>query len=462
MLQRVREFLIIAAAVGLALVAFTLAAHSSFSVGPVTVGAAFHPGVGRTSLALPPFGSVDARTHDAPVRVELRLEDVAISEVQRWVAEGVPNGDTLDTLRSQLMSGIRFTYALGVLAAALTCALVLLAARTKPRRATLIVGTLTAAMVFVGVWGVVAFDEGAFSQPTYRGALTYAPGLVSTVQQRLVTVGDLQDKVSAVAGDLASYYGTPQVFASGGAMPGTIRVLHISDTHLDPVGGELAVQLADAFDVAFVLHTGDINIYGTSFEASAAVAALDSSRPLVFVPGNHDSPAIIRALSTLEGVTVLENTSTVVADLRVFGVPDPVSRDFSVEPDEKQMDLLAEEAAVALRASIAATGQKPDIIALHNPAMQKPFAGMAPIVLSGHTHTPSIDFQDDTWWLNAGTTGGIAFGGPEGAQTAYSAAILYFSESLPHALVAIDRIEVNGATRETSLKRTTIDDGETP
>jgi predicted phosphodiesterase len=459
-LKLVRELLVIAAAVGLALIAFTMGAHSSFTVGPVTVAAAFRPGVGRTSLALPPFGSVDARTHDAPVRVELRLEDVAISEIQRWVAEGVPNGDTLNTLRSELMSGIRFTYALGVLASALTCALVLFAARTKPRRAALVVGTLTVAMVCVGAWSVLAFDEGAFAQPTYHGALTYAPGLVSTVQKRLVTVGELQDKVSAVAGDLASYYGTPQIFASGGAMPGTIRVLHISDTHLDPVGGELAIQLADAFDVAFVLHTGDINIYGTSFEASAAVVALDSSRPLVFVPGNHDSPAIIRAFSALENVTVLENTSTVVADLRVFGVPDPVSRGFSVEPDKKQMELLADQAAGALWGSIVLTDVRPDIVALHNPAMQAPFAGMAPIVLSGHTHTASMSFQDDTWWLNAGTTGGIAFGGPKGSQTAYSAAVLYYSEAVPHRLVAIDRIEVNGATRETSLKRTTIDAGE--
>ncbi|TDB38014.1 MAG: hypothetical protein D9V44_08195 [Actinobacteria bacterium] len=134
-----------------------------------------------------------------------------------------------------------------------------------------------------------------------------------------------------------------------------------------------------------------------------------------------------------------------------------MSRDFSVEPDKQQMDLLAKQAAASLRTSIATTGLTPDIIALHNPAMQRPFAGLAPIVVSGHTHAPSLTFKDDTWWLNAGTTGGIAFGGAGGAQTAYSAAVLYYSKTVPHRLVAIDRIEVNGATRETSLKRTTIE-----
>ena len=462
MLKRFKEPLIVAVAIGLALLAFTLSAHSSFSAGPVTIGASFRPGAGRTVLALPPFGSVAARTHAAPMRVEFRLEDLAISQVQSWVDNGVPNGTTLTELRRQLQAGVALAYGIGVLAAALVSLIVLLAARFKPQRALVIAGVLSGVLLVVGAWGLLGFDEAAFSQPTYRGALTYAPGVVATVQDRLTAVGELKGKVFDVARDLASYYGTSQVFASGGSMSGTIKVLHISDTHLDPVGAELATQLADAFDVAFVIHTGDINIYGTSVEASVAVAEMDTSRPLLFVPGNHDSPAISRALATLENVTVLENTSTVVAGLRVFGVPDPVSRGYSVEPDKAQMSTLAQTVADSLRESIAKTGLSPDIIALHNPAMQKPFAGMAPIVLSGHTHTPALSFKDDTWWLNAGTTGGVAFGGAEGAHTAYSAAVLYYTQTTPHRLIAIDRIEVNGTTRETSLTRTTTSEAVAP
>ncbi|MBN2822089.1 MAG: metallophosphoesterase family protein [Coriobacteriia bacterium] len=447
-----KESLVVAAAVLLAVVAFALSAQSVFSLGPVTVSADFGPGAGATTLALPPFGSVDARTHDAPVRVELRLEDVAITEIERWVAEGVPNGDTLESLQHQLTIGLVQAYGLGVLAAALTCALVMLAARSRLRRTVLVTALLSAALVAMGAWGMLGFDVNAFTEPTYHGAISYAPGLITTVQERLVDVGALQQKVRDVAGDLASYYGTPQVFAAGGAMPGTIRVLHISDTHLDPVGGALASQLAEAFDVAFVIHTGDINIYGTSVEASAVVATVDRSRPLVFVPGNHDSPEIIRVLSALDNVTVLQDSFTTVAGLRVFGVPDPVSRGFDVEPDKDQMEELAAEAADVLSSNVAS--EAPDIIALHNPAMEEPFAGAAPIVLSGHTHSPRLYFRDDTWWLNAGTTGGIAFGGPEGPHTAYTAAVLYYSSATPHQLLAIDRIEVNGVTHETSLRRT--------
>jgi predicted phosphodiesterase len=455
--RRVGSGLVVVAAIALALLAFALCAHSTFPLGPVRVGASFSVGPGRTTLALPPFGSVRARTHDAPIRLEVRLEDVAISEVERWFDEGVPSGDSLAGLQAEAYRGLAASFGLGLVAACLISALVLTAGRAPRRRSVIVTGLVVLALVVCGGWGLVSFDTQAFNQPTYEGALAYAPGLVSAVQQRLADVGDLQQKVRAVAGDLASYYGTPQVFASGGAMPGTIRVLHISDTHLDPVGTELAGQLAEAFDVAFVIHTGDINIYGTSVEASVAASTVDTSRPLVFVPGNHDSPDVVRALAALDDVTVLEETSTVLAGIRVFGVPDPVSRGFDVEPDASRMEELAASAVSALWDVRTTQDAAPDIIAIHNPAMERPFAGLAPIVLSGHTHSPRLYFRDDTWWLNAGTTGGIAFGEPEGPHTAYSAAILHYSATLPRRLVAIDRIQIDGKTRETSLRRTAIE-----
>lgn len=448
--------LAIIAATALAVAAFALAAHATFAVGPVRVNAAITPGVGATSLGLPPFGAVEAHTHIAPLRVELRLADASFSQLEKWVSDGLPGEKTIAALRRALYAGLARAFLTGMFAALLVAALVLLAARVRPRTTAIVCACVAVALAGCGVWAVLGFHESAFSQPTYHGVLAYAPGIVSTVQERLTEVGDLRNRIAAVARDLSGYYAASQTLASGGTMPNTLRVLHISDTHLDPVGSELARQLATSFDVAFIIHTGDADLYGTSVEASAVVATLKMPRPLVYVPGNHDSPDVVAALRAQPDVTVLDDTATVVDGLRIYGVPDPVSRGFDIEPDKKLMTADASTLVIALRSAIASGEATPDIIALHNPAMQVPFAGLAPIVLSGHTHVARLQYRYATWWLNAGTTGGVRFGDPRGPHTAYTAAVLYYSATAPHRLLAIDRISIDGVTRETSLRRTTI------
>jgi len=456
-----RTFVIIAA-IALAVAAFAVAAHATFAVGPVRVSAAITPGVGATSLGLPPFGSVEAATHLAPLRVELRLTDASFTQLEAWVSDGVPDTAAIATLRKALYSGLARAFLTGLLAALLAAALVLLAARVRTRTTAIVCAALTVALVGCAGWAALGFDEGAFSQPTYKGVLAYAPGIVSTVQQRLTEVDSLSIRIAAVARDLSGYYAASQTLASGGTMPNTLRVLHISDTHLDPVGSELARQLATSFDVAFVIHTGDADLYGTSVEASAVVATLKMPRPLVYIPGNHDSPDVVAALRTQKDVTVLDDTSTVVDGLRIFGVPDPVSRGFDIEPDKSLMTADASKIATALRSAIASGETTPDIIALHNPVMQTPFLGLSPIMLTGHTHTARLQKKDGVWLLNAGTTGGVQFGNPSGPHTAYTAAVLYYSATTPHKLLAIDRISIDGVTRETSLRRTLVDDTATP
>lgn len=440
----------------LAVAAFAVAAHATFAVGPVRVSATITPGAGATSLGLPPFGSVEAATHLAPLRVELRLADASFTQLEAWVSDGLPDTAAIATLRKALYSGLARAFLTGLLAALLAAVLVLLAARVRTRTTAIVCAALTVTLVGCAGWAALGFDEGAFSQPTYNGVLAYAPGIVSTVQQRLTEVDDLSTRIAAVARDLSGYYAASQTLASGGTMPDTLRVLHISDTHLDPVGSELARQLATSFDVAFVIHTGDADLYGTSVEASAVVATLKMPRPLVYIPGNHDSPDVVAALRSMRGVTVLDDTATVVDGLRVYGVPDPMSRTSRIEPDKKRMAADASRLAASLRAALASGEATPDIIALHEPAMQVPFARLAPIVLSGHTHVMRLRYRYDTWWLNAGTTGGVRFGDPKGPHTAYTAAVLYYSADMPHRLLAIDRIAIDGVTRETSLQRTTV------
>jgi hypothetical protein len=102
--------------------------------------------------------------------------------------------------------------------------------------------------------------------------------------------------------------------------------------------------------------------------------------------------------------------------------------------------------------------ETPTVIAIHNPGMAEPFAGLAPLVLLGHTHTPDLSERDGTWFLDNGTTGGIHFSDLRAdPHIPHTASVLYFTAVGPPRLVAIDQIEVYGVTGQSSLRRTVID-----
>jgi hypothetical protein len=157
-------------------------------------------------------------------------------------------------------------------------------------------------------------------------------------------------------------------------------------------------------------------------------------------------------------VRVLDESMTVEAGIRVFGVADPASRSLDVEPDPDAMVVEAEAIAGRLERAIRSGEPTPTVIAMHNPGMADPFEGLAPLVLLGHTHTPDLSRRGDTWFLDNGTTGGVHFTDTRpDPHIPHTASVLYFTAELPRRLVAIDQIEVYGIEGQSSLRRTVTD-----
>jgi hypothetical protein len=199
------------------------------------------------------------------------------------------------------------------------------------------------------------------------------------VQRRTERVDDLRRQIEKLVRDLNGYYRAPQSFAAAGALPDTVRVLHVSDVHLDPVGLTLTREIAAEFDVAFIIDTGDINHYGSDVEAMVVASEVPTGWPYVFVPGNHDSPAITAALDALPHVTVLDETSTVEAGIRVFGVADPASRRHRCRV-RRERDARGGARAIAARLQLRMRSgeETPTVVAMHNPGMAEPFTGVVP------------------------------------------------------------------------------------
>ncbi|MDZ4170290.1 MAG: metallophosphoesterase family protein [Coriobacteriia bacterium] len=457
-------------AVAVGVIAFSSFAHGRLGVGPaqleVFLSAATAP---RTVVELPPFGSVEAPTHWGPVRLGVRLDEIDVVRTTRMIESGALSLPT--TMGADAASGLplRGLSALlwrliggGLLAAGLGGTLVALAFRRRRAVVALAIALSVAVPAAAVGTAYATWDIAAFRAPTLRGNLTYAPQLVNIFSTRVADIERLREQAAKVANDLATYYADERSLSSGGALPGTYRVLHVTDLHLDPVGAALSRSLARSYEASLVIDTGDLPILGTPVEASGFAALIDTSVPRLYIPGNHDSPASVAALESL-GVTVLASGTVEAGGLRVFGVPDPISRGFGVEPDRGRIEAEAQQALLRLRASLRSGEATPDIVAIHNPQMERPFLGLVPLILSGHTHSARLYVTKGTVRLNSGTLGGMPYDAEASGRRPlpYSASVLYFTVEEPRRLIAVDRISVY-STRSTTVAREVIDESLLP
>lgn len=447
-------------AFGAALFAFTVTATAHDTIGPaaVRVTLGIQPDA-LTTLAFPPFGAVSAQTHAGPVSVTLSLDSLDLEELSAVTSAGTPTAEAVESWISGVC-GIVVSAALrGALIAVFVAALVAWSVSRSKWLTAIAAGASAVAIAALVALAGATFDTAAFSQARFEGVLTHAPAAFGLVQERLTDIQTLQRQVGSLAEDLAAYYGVSQSFVQGDSLAGTYRVLHVSDLHLDPVGMQLVLELASAYDVELIIDTGDITHFGTVQEAALASAQL-GRRPYVFVPGNHDSPAISAALAESGRVTVLDGeTTTTARGLIIYGLGDPAGAGSDVEPDSDLAAARGATAARTLHAAMRAGAPAPHVVAVHDPAAGEPFGRIAGLILFGHTHTPELSFVGQTVFLGAGTTGGVHFTElTSDPHIPHGAAVLYFSESEPGRLVAIDQVEVYGKTRQSAIRRTVIDE----
>lgn len=447
-----------AIAVGVGVLTFSAAATAHRMIGPLEVGVRVAPSSsGQTVLSLPPFGSVSADTHAGPFSVTLSIDEVDMAALEDIVRVGVPSEEQARAWGDSLIAVVRLAAIKG-LTAAIAAGLVVALAFRRSWRLPVAAAVLILAIVggSLGV-GVMTLDESAFLEPHFEGALSYAPAAFGMVQQKYGDVETLQEQLGGLARSLVAYYGASQSYAPAGELAGTMRVLHVSDLHLDPVGMQLVLELADAYGVDLIIDTGDITHFGTAQEAELAAAQLGDT-PYIFVPGNHDSPAVRDAL-VAGGVTVLDRETTATATgLVVLGIGDPAGEETGVEPDSEAAAERTREALEEWQPLWDEGERAPDVVAVHHPAAGRAFAGLVQLVLSGHTHTVSYEEIDGTVLLGAGTTGGVHFTELRAdPHIPHSASVLYFSREEPGRLVAIDQIEVYGKTRQSAIRRTVMD-----
>jgi predicted phosphodiesterase len=434
-------------------------ARTTVPMGPFRVELDAVPGHGRTDISLPPLGEVSADTHLAPLHLSATLTDVDVKQLQSLIADEGLDG-VAQNLEDQAIDRIWpfLLRALGVaLAGALVASLVVYRRRRREVRIAML-----AALLVVGGSGslaVATYDATAFLQPSYSGTLALAPQLFGPLDTTVQRVDYFRDQLRAIVGGASSAYAA--ISANPLGRGDEIRVLHISDLHLSPLGFDFAQELAKGFDVDLVLDTGDITSFGTPAENVVATFIPAFQRPYVFVRGSHDSVSLQRAIARVPNAHVVDGDAVTLDGLTIYGLGDPYFVEQRGAPQtDAAIEALVRGVGPRIVDDVTSMPAPPDIVAVHDERMAEDAAGLVPLVASGHFHVNEAAVTDGTLFLQVGTTGGA---GPAGGfvadgqpQVPLSAEVLYFrpaSGGEPARLLAWDVIEQDAGSGDLTVKR---------
>ncbi len=457
--RRLAAGLLIPALIGLAgaWIGMSVAGSHTLRSGPFTLRLSSNFGPGETTVSLPPLGRLSADTHVGPLQVAATLSSVDAAALVDYV-QSHSTDQVVGEVRSDVLHAMA-PFAWHVLLAGLAGAL-LLALVAYRRRWRRVAVAMIAALVAVGggealAWGT--YRPTALLSPTYSGSLALAPGLIGPI--RTAT-----DRINSFSGELQRILdGTTRVFTRITSNPlitgDEIRVLHISDIHLSPLGMQFALEIARSFDVDLVMDTGDLTSFGTPVENLITSSVPLFRRPYLFVRGNHDSASLVQQLRGIAGVRVLDGSTTTVDGLTVYGVGDVFfTPDKSHIPDEEQRTDLVRAAASRVLADLEALPQPPDVVMIHNDVEASTAAGWTPLVISGHYHQFSTHEVDGTLFLRVGSTGGSGAGvfSQEGGIP-LAAEIMYFDRT-DGSLIGFDRVQQFPESGDVRLERHVVED----
>jgi predicted phosphodiesterase len=442
--ERVR--LVVYALVGAGL-ALLVAGSVDVPVGPFDTTVSARPALsGDTAVRLAPLGSIEMDTHDAPLRLELRVDELRLEEAERIARDP----SELDSLEDEVTADVRTALLRLAMRALLVgtlggIAAALLASR---RSRSIITGAATgsALVAVLAITTALTFDAESIAEPEYSGLLTVAPTAVGDVETVLERFDDYQAQLTDLVANVVNLYSAAQGLPKFEPGDGTVRILHVSDIHLNPQAFDLMELLVDQFEVDAIADTGDITDWGSEPETRLVDRIAELDVPYLWVRGNHDSAITRRAVDAQPNAVVLDGDAETVAGLRFWGFADrryTPNKDQPTGKDEERRQ--AEQVAPTVAARLASTaGPAVDVVLVHDARMAADIGGEVPLVLAGHTHQPREDSIDDTLLLVEGSMGGAGLRSLRGDEPEpLTCSILYFDPATDR-VIAYDRITVRG------------------
>ena len=417
-------------------------------VGPVDTRMTLRPSLtGGTQIDVSPLGSLDLDSHRAPIRLDVDVDQLNPERAQALVDHPERITGLQEEVTRDAATGAR-ELALRSCVAVVTGATGLgLLVYRRPRRALAAGGLALTLLVGSGATAYGTWNPKSVLEPKFSGLLSSAPSIVGTARSIVSDFDVYQQELARLVTNVTKLYDVTSALPAYQPDPTTMRVLHVSDIHLNPAAWHIIRALVEQYKVDVIIDTGDTMDHGTKAENGFLDPISDLGAPYVWVRGNHDSAETQKSMEDRKGVLVADDGKPVeVEGLRIAGIGDP-----QFTPDRSTVaagDPAEVRAGDALASAIRAQrtkGEPVDIAVAHNPVAVRRTAGTVPLALAGHRHNrKTYSLAGGTRLMVQGSTGGDGLRAVEGDEPAdIQASILYLDRDT-RRLQAWDEIDLGG------------------
>jgi predicted MPP superfamily phosphohydrolase len=423
-------------------------------VGPMNTTMALRPSLsGGTKINVSPLGALELDSHVAPVRLDVNVDRLdpersqslvdhpeRISGLQDEVVHDVEHG-TLDLAVRSCVAVVSGATALG------------LAVYRRPRRALAAGGLALALLAASGASAYATWNPESVLEPKFSGLLSSAPSMVGNARSIVTEFDVYQKELARLVTNVTKLYDATSTLPAYQPDPTTIRVLHVSDIHLNPASWKIIASIVQQYRVDVIVDSGDTMDHGTAAENGFLDPIEDLGAPYVWVRGNHDSLTTQHYLQRMKNVHVLDDGHALtVAGLRFAGIGDPqFTPDRAAVPGGDAAEQLAGTRLSSALRDQTTKGTPVDIAVTHEPSAARETDGTVPLVLCGHLHHEGTQtLRYGTRLRMEGSTGGSGLRAVEHAFPApVEASILYFDRD-SRRLQAWDAIRLGGLGESTA------------
>lgn len=418
-------------------------------VGPLETRITVEPGLhGDSEVAIPPLGELTVDSHDGPWLLRAEVTRINAADARRFFS----NPSSVNGLGEQVSKDLTDAVVTVVLRATLAAVIgaLLLGLMVFRRRFRLVLaaaGVSLAVVLAGGGAAAITWDPKAINEPEYDGLLASAPTVVGDARSIVQDFEKYEAQLAKLVTNVSRLYDVTSTLPAYRADPSTIRVLFVSDLHLNPAAWEVIRSVTQQFDVDVIVDAGDISDHGTDAENAYLEPIATLGVPYVWVRGNHDSAATQAGMAAQRNALVLDGETVEVGGLRFAGLgdprftPDKDTRDQEAPPSISQVGL----AIASLARRSAEAGEPVDVAVVHDGEAASEIDGAAPLVLSGHYHRREQQvLPGGSVSFSQGSTGASGLRGLEKEKpTPVRASVLYFDRDT-RALQAWDDITLGG------------------